>query len=272
MTTLAINPAGVLYEMDDIPGLTIKHPLDGHPYITQAFGVWSVTGIRHRGVDNPPPVDASESVRVRSVLPGIVLSTYIYGYEVPGLGTDGSPGGYGNQVTVMHTAEDAGGSQVYSHYAHLARGTTQVFAGDRVQQGQILAHMDDTGISTGRHLHWEMRLFDNATRFDPMPYVDRVVTPPLPPDGSWERFWMDLTPQQQASLIKLADLDINGKTFAPGTPGRSLLIQLMDFYVALPDDEARKKFSRRLDKMMGAMAGPVSGGAPAAKADRKSVV
>lgn len=77
---------------------------------------------------------------------------------------------------------------------------------------------------------------------------------------------MAFTPQELDSLHKLAKLDADGKTFAPGTPGRTVLIRLMDFVAALPDDAARDKFYRRLDRMLVTLAGPVNGTAPPAKA------
>lgn len=262
MTTLILTPQNVLTTIEDIPGLTIVHPLGvgTHP-ISQAFGVVSVTGIIHKGIDNPPRWEDPPDINVNAILAGSVVSTYPYGYEVPGLGSDGSPGGYGNQIHLMHDVPGVG--RLYSHYAHLAVGSLRVHFGDIVVQGQHIADMDDTGISTGKHLHWELRLFDDATRIDPMPYVDRVIAPPIPTEE--EQLEMAFTPQELDSLHKLASLDANGKTFAPGTPGRSLLIRFMDFYTALPDDTARSKFDRRFDRMLASMSGPVSGSAPAAK-------
>lgn len=67
----------------------------------------------------------------------------------------------------------------------------------------------------------------------------------------------NFTPQELDSLHKLASLDANGKTFAPGTPGRSLLILMMDVYAAL-DDEGRKKFDRRFKRFLAQMTVPVS--------------
>lgn len=255
MSTSAIDPNGQPTTIPDIAGLSIKHPLGpGDHYISQRFGVVSVTGIWHRGVDNPPKWDAPPAVPVLSIRPGVVISTYTYGYEVPGLGSDGSPGGYGNQVHLMHADPIVG--TLYSHYAHLKPGTIAVSTGDMVLQGQKLAEMGDTGISRGKHLHWEIRLYDDATRFDPMPYVDLVITPPEPTEE--EQLEMSFTPEELAALHKLAALDADGKTFAPGKPGRTALITLMDTVRDLPDDAAREKFNRRLEKMVKRMAAPVT--------------
>ena len=49
-----------------------------------------------------------------------------------------------------------------------------VFAGDLVEQGQVIGKMGTSGNSTGPHLHFEIRNGGNASRFkvDPLLYVD----------------------------------------------------------------------------------------------------
>lgn len=248
MTTLAVDGNGNLITIPDINGLTIRSPLDYDAPITQAFGVVSVTGIVHRGIDQSIPTGTP----LHTVADAEVISTYPYGRIVPGLGSDGSPGGYGNQVYLRHVIPGVG--TVNSRYGHMER--IYVSAGMRLTKGSVIGTSDDTGISTGPHLHWEMVLWDDVTRFDPAKYIDRVIVPPEPTEE--EQLDMSFTPEELASLHKLADLDANGKTFAPGTPGRSVLIQLMDFYAALPDDAARDKFSRRLSRMLKVMGGTVA--------------
>jgi len=175
MTTTAINAYGVVFQIPDYEELSIEHPLrENAGWVSQAFAVTSVTGVIHRGLDNP-----CAEVPVRPVLPGRVVYTYTKGYDAPGLQWDGSPGGYGNQVTVEHTLED--GSVIYSHYAHL-KGVW-VVVGQWVDLATILGPAYTTGISSGIHLHWEMRRADNpplagywgTTRFDPAKYIGREV-------------------------------------------------------------------------------------------------
>lgn len=52
------------------------------------------------------------------------------------------------------------GAGVMSAYFHLSE--IFVMVGDEVTQGQALGAGGSTGLSTGPHLHWEMRIFDTA--------------------------------------------------------------------------------------------------------------
>jgi murein DD-endopeptidase MepM/ murein hydrolase activator NlpD len=58
-------------------------------------------------------------------------------------------GGYGNFIAVLHD----NGTQ--SLYAHLSRGA--VVSGQRVEKGQTVGYVGSTGLSTGNHLHLEIR-------------------------------------------------------------------------------------------------------------------
>ncbi len=60
-------------------------------------------------------------------------------------------GGYGNFVQIRHS----GG--LVSCYGHLSRYGAAVKAGRRVRQGQTVGYVGTTGLSTGPHLHFEVR-------------------------------------------------------------------------------------------------------------------
>jgi murein DD-endopeptidase MepM/ murein hydrolase activator NlpD len=60
--------------------------------------------------------------------------------------------GFGNLVVISHTN---GYSTAYGHLSRFAQGVTR---GARVRQGQIVAYSGSTGLSTGPHLHYEVRL------------------------------------------------------------------------------------------------------------------
>jgi murein DD-endopeptidase MepM/ murein hydrolase activator NlpD len=68
-------------------------------------------------------------------------------------------GGYGNLVVVKH------GSGVSGFYAHLLR--IDVHPGEVVTAGQQLGLVGETGLATGPHLHFEVRLHGAA--LDPLP-------------------------------------------------------------------------------------------------------
>lgn len=69
--------------------------------------------------------------------------------------------GYGKLVVLDH------GYGVKSYYAHNSKITTKV--GDKVKRWDIIAHVGNTGISTGSHLHYEIRV--NGIPVDPSNYI-----------------------------------------------------------------------------------------------------
>jgi len=135
---------------------------------------------------NPPPVRIGPpSVRIPAVLPPLsstfgyrlhpIRGTYALhsGIDIPGhAGTPilasgpgivrfaGWAGGYGNLIEIDH------GNGIETRYGHLSR--ILVGAGTPVSTGQQIALMGSTGMSTGSHLHFEVRRGGKAT--DPLPY------------------------------------------------------------------------------------------------------
>ena len=69
---------------------------------------------------------------------------------------------YGKIVIVSH------GSGLETRYAHTSKILVKV--GERVEKGQVLALVGNTGRSTGPHLHYEIRLNGNA--LDPRKYLN----------------------------------------------------------------------------------------------------
>jgi murein DD-endopeptidase MepM/ murein hydrolase activator NlpD len=63
------------------------------------------------------------------------------------------------------------GGGVYTTYAHLNDYTVEV--NQEVQQGQPVAKVGSTGLSTGPHLHWE--LWINGKTVDPMEWTEREI-------------------------------------------------------------------------------------------------
>jgi hypothetical protein len=79
-------------------------------------------------------------------------------------------GGYGNYVKLRHTD---GSSTYYTYYAHLMQAS--VSAGQSVEAGAVIGHSNNTGASTGPHLHFGLRKSDTSDAYkgyiDPMPYL-----------------------------------------------------------------------------------------------------
>ena len=64
-------------------------------------------------------------------------------------------GGYGQYVYLEH---DINGRSVLTVYAHMQRGSGPLRVGDVVQVGDFIGLVGNTGISTGPHLHFEVRI------------------------------------------------------------------------------------------------------------------
>lgn len=75
----------------------------------------------------------------------------------------GRDGSYGRLVILDH------GYGFRTYYAHLS--SYEVEVGDKVKRGTIVAYSGNTGLSTGPHLHYEVRLWGKAT--DPEPYMEQ---------------------------------------------------------------------------------------------------
>ncbi|WP_425229183.1 M23 family metallopeptidase [Sphingomonas sp.] len=108
-------------------------PVQGH--VTSTFG-WRMHPLLHfvrlhKGMD----IGAPWGSPVYAVLDGVVQMA-------------GRAGGYGNFLKLQH------GGGLQTGYGHLS--SFAVSAGQRVHQGQVIAYVGSTGMSTGPHLHWEV--------------------------------------------------------------------------------------------------------------------
>jgi murein DD-endopeptidase MepM/ murein hydrolase activator NlpD len=72
----------------------------------------------------------------------------------------GKKGGYGNTIIVQH------GSKYSTLYAHLSKYRSGLKEGSRVKQGQVIGYIGSTGLATGPHLHYELRV--NGVHRDPL--------------------------------------------------------------------------------------------------------
>ncbi|MBR5429724.1 MAG: peptidoglycan DD-metalloendopeptidase family protein [Firmicutes bacterium] len=70
-------------------------------------------------------------------------------------------GGYGNLIIIDH------GDGLTTYYAHCDQFYVSV--GDTVSRGQVIANIGMTGHTTGPHVHFEVRIDDNAV--NPAPYI-----------------------------------------------------------------------------------------------------
>ena len=105
-------------------------------WYTSGFGkrIHPITGKRvmHKGLD----IAGYTGMGVLAPADGIVIWL-------------GARGGYGKTVVLDH------GYGIQTHFAHLHKYNVKL--GDRVLRGEVIAEMGSTGISTGPHLHYEVR-------------------------------------------------------------------------------------------------------------------
>lgn len=115
-------------------------------------GVFFAPNIVHTGVD----IDAVEGAPILAAGPGTVVSAdWGLFSEVPGNVSDP----YGMAVVLRH---DFGykGQPLYTVYAHMSE--IKAVMGQHVETGDVLGLVGDTGVTTGPHLHFEVRVGDNT--------------------------------------------------------------------------------------------------------------
>jgi murein DD-endopeptidase MepM/ murein hydrolase activator NlpD len=93
-----------------------------------------------------------------------------YGYGVPIVSTaegkvievEYEPMNFGNHILIRHKYG------FYTKYGHLQQ--VNVTTGQEIQQGQVIGTMGSTGLSTGPHLHYEVRIGSEVV--DPSKYLN----------------------------------------------------------------------------------------------------
>lgn len=122
-------------------GINFITPTNGT--ITSRFGVRSRDN--HKGID----IGAPKGTPIKAAASGTVVHS--------GNKNDG----YGNYIILSHE------NGVQTYYAHCSQ--LLVSKGQSVEQGQVIAKVGSTGISTGNHLHFEVRI--NGVAQNPQNYV-----------------------------------------------------------------------------------------------------
>lgn len=134
----------------DYIGGEMAWPAPGYTRVTSPYGYRTHPILKtkklHTGVDLAVP---SGSKIVAANAGKVILAKY--------------NGGYGNCVIIDH------GGKISTLYAHNSK--LLVKEGDVVARGDVIAKSGSTGLSTGPHLHFEVRVNGNHT--DPMPYITK---------------------------------------------------------------------------------------------------
>ncbi len=155
-----------------------QYPVDGKPgkawKVTSPFG-WRMHPIKkvkkhHNGVD---------------IWQG-GATTYLEAWadgKVIAVKPNDSPTSGGHSIIVQSTVM---GKKVTWTYFHMVKGSIKVKKGQRIQAGDIVGKMGETGFATGKHLHWEiwaghikgqpMAGFHNGKGYyDPMAFCKAVI-------------------------------------------------------------------------------------------------
>ena len=90
---------------------------------------------------------------------GATTGTPIYAAGDGVIEEAGRHAGYGNYVRIKHSASY---ETAYGHASRIARG---MHPGAHVKQGQVIAYVGSTGMSTGPHLHYEIMI--NGAQVNP---------------------------------------------------------------------------------------------------------
>jgi murein DD-endopeptidase MepM/ murein hydrolase activator NlpD len=98
----------------------------------------------HTGID----FGAGYGTPIHAAAAGIVVSA-------------GPLGGYGNATVIDH---GNGLATLYAHQSDIA-----ISPGDQVGRGQVIGYVGCSGLCTGPHLHFEVRV--RGTPVDPMQYL-----------------------------------------------------------------------------------------------------
>src|SRR5690606_5159025 len=103
--------------------------------------------------------------------------------------------GLGNAVEIRHP------NGFVTRYGHMSRFHSQVRAGTRVRQGDVIGYVGATGLATAPHLHYEM--WRSGRPIDPLG-VDLPAGDPVPAD--------DRVRWDAESGVRVALLDRAGAT------------------------------------------------------------
>jgi murein DD-endopeptidase MepM/ murein hydrolase activator NlpD len=137
------------------PNGTIQWPFAVGVHIGDHFGARDCAGCsaNHMGQDFNPGIGAP----IQAIADGVVSYT-----------EDGE-GSLGVHMIIDHMI---GGKLVSSVYAHMIHGSMLFKTGDVIKVGQVIGKVGNTGMSTGPHLHFEIRLGGkNGLHVDPLAWL-----------------------------------------------------------------------------------------------------
>jgi hypothetical protein len=134
--------------------------------ISCAYGKYKTLPGKHNGVDVGYSKNEEEN-KVYANCKGVVYETQDSldkNTNATGKAT------WGNFVLIKHP------NGMFSRYAHLIKGSIAVKVGQDVDENTYLGMMGESGITYGRHLHFEVATgYNSNTRIDPTPYLTKPI-------------------------------------------------------------------------------------------------
>jgi murein DD-endopeptidase MepM/ murein hydrolase activator NlpD len=137
------------------PNGTVQWPFAVGVHIGDRFGYRNCAGCssNHGGQDFNP----GNGAPIQSIADGVVS------YAQDGEGS------LGVHMIIEH---EINGQKVASVYAHMIHGSMLVKQGDVVKAGQVIGKTGNTGMSTGPHLHFEIRIGGkDGKKVDPLEWL-----------------------------------------------------------------------------------------------------
>ena len=128
--------------------LEVQYPVDDHENISSGYGWRTVKGCArcsgfHKGLDFTP----GEGSPVYAVMDGIISQV-------------DNAGEYGVHVIIHHPLhEDLSYTTVYAHL-QVSNVTNRLQLDNNIKKGDLIGYVGNTGLSTGPHLHFEVRKND----------------------------------------------------------------------------------------------------------------
>jgi murein DD-endopeptidase MepM/ murein hydrolase activator NlpD len=120
----------------------------------------------------------------------------------------GNKGGYGKSIFIQH------GKKYTTVYGHLNSYAKGIGKGTKVKQGQVIGYVGSTGLATGPHLHYELRV--NGVHHNPL-------TIKLPKANSIDKKYLDdFRQQSQPLLARLALINATQLASTAAEPEQSL--------------------------------------------------
>jgi murein DD-endopeptidase MepM/ murein hydrolase activator NlpD len=173
------SPAGTLQEVEDLRRLSVFFTTATTPIkeigtllnsqgalLTEIPSIWPIKGNQgHISMlfgQNENPFTGQYYIHK-----GIDISTYRQGDPIVAtadgqvVALENDYNGFGNNLIIRHK------HGFYTRYAHMLQFNVRV--GQRVQQGEIIGYIGNTGLSTGPHLHYEVHIGSDVV--DPYKYI-----------------------------------------------------------------------------------------------------